>query len=168
MTEQCLKTNNTGNCICKLPEGHEGLCKCGSCGQEFQGEPSTDTQNREQKRSAERCAGCPLLLSDAEVSLVENAIGKSAIWMFNKVWEERNNVIAWVEKAKTIHETCRKEKRVEVKYWEFKQTEMLNVIELQTKTLDSIVESLRGKIKPRLFNKITTYVQQKKESLPKS
>lgn len=164
-TESCLKTNSTGNCVCKLPEGHEGLCKCSSCGQEFQGEPSTDTQNREQKRSAERCVGCPLLLSGAEVSVVEKAIGKQAFWMFNKVWEERRNAVQFLGLAKKALKIW-ENKKVELEYWIFKEQEIKNIIKLQTAMLDPVIKKLKDKIDPDLYNKITAYVQREKKGLP--
>jgi hypothetical protein len=118
------------------------------------------------EKAATRCAVCPLLLSDYEVSIVENAIGKQAVWMFNKVWEERKNVVKWLETAKKTTDMCKQQKRVELKYWEFKEEEMKAVIKLETEILDSVIQSLKGKIKPRLFNKVATYVQQAKDGLP--
>lgn len=109
--------------------------------------------------SETRCPKCPLLLTDSEVSLVEKAIGKETVWMFNKIWEERKSVAEFLDTTKETQEVCRKENRVELRYWEAKEQEARNVIEWQTELLSSVAESLRGKIEPKLFQKIHKYVE---------
>lgn len=44
--ELCLKTNASGNCICKLPANHPGVCLCSVCHKQFIGEPSEANQRR--------------------------------------------------------------------------------------------------------------------------
>jgi len=114
-----------------------------------------------------RCPGCPLLLSDSEVSLVEQAIGKQAVWMFNKVWDERKNVVEFLGTVKKTQEMCRKENRVELQYWEFKEQEVRNIIKWHSEILDSVVQKLKGKVKAQLFQKILDYVEKHKDGLPK-
>ena len=95
-----------------------------------------------------------------EIVLVEKAIGKDTVWMFNKVWEERKNVAEFLQTAKKTQEVCRKANRIELRYWEIKEQEARNVIEYQTEVLNSVAESLRGKVEPKLFQKIHKYVQK--------
>lgn len=49
----CLKTNGTGNCICKKVYHHGGKCLCSTCGVSFVGEPSVDSIRQEQEITQE-------------------------------------------------------------------------------------------------------------------
>ncbi len=98
-----------------------------------------------------------VIFTDEEMTEIENLLGMEFIELYQKLWNERNNVKRYYDVVmKNFGSTSGWTKM----YWEYKQEECSAVLNNQTEWFRRVVEPLKGKISDEMWSKLEDYLNK--------
>lgn len=101
-----------------------------------------------------------VIFTDEEMTEIENILGMEFIELYQKLWNERNNVKRYYNVVmKNIESTTGYTKI----YWDYKLEECRSVIDNQSKWFRRVVEPLKEKISDEMYSKIEDYLSKNEE-----
>lgn len=93
-------------------------------------------------------------LSSAEIDIIEDVLGPGILFLLNKAWEERRNVLRHKRSVQGTIKFCREEGKRELLYWENKLEETEKVLEHMNETIRAIILALELKVEPEFYERI--------------
>lgn len=93
-------------------------------------------------------------LTEAELDIIEDVLGPKILFLLNKVWEERRNVLRRKRSLQGTIKFCKEEDKRELLYWENKLEETEKVLEHMNETVRAIILALELKVEPEFYERI--------------
>lgn len=93
-------------------------------------------------------------LTSAEIDIIEDVLGPGKLYLLNKAWEERRNLLRTKRSYRGTIKFLREEGRKELDYYENKLEEITKVEEHMNETIRDLIFSLEKKIEPEFYERI--------------
>jgi len=101
-----------------------------------------------------------IIYSDEELMQIEKVLGKNFVFLYDKLWNERNSVKNYRHHAEKSLKLAERVSKEMVMYWEYKLEEVEAVLLNQSKWLRKVAGMLKGKVSDEIHSKLENYLNE--------